>query len=150
VLLAALALEHADLDAHARAAQPRDPAPRDRGMRVAVADPDGGDAGVDHAVRARRRAAVVRARLERHRERRAAHGARAVAADRRLDRDDLRVRPPTGRVSPRPSTRSPRRPPRRPADWETSAARAARIGEREPHRALGRHRGFPRSRKKAA
>ncbi len=63
------------LDVDPGRAQLLDPSRRD-GIRIERADHDARDTGGDHGVRARRRPPVVRARLERHVERRAA---RAIA-----------------------------------------------------------------------
>ena len=76
-----------ELDLDARRAQPLEPRPSVSRVRVAGGGHDARDPGRDDRVRARRRAPVVRARLERDVERRAA---RALAG--RLERDDLGVR----------------------------------------------------------
>ena len=98
-------------------------------VRIARADDDAAHAGGDHRIGARRRAAVMGARLERHVERRAARP-RAGIAQRlglavRRDRPcgGSRARRPSGRATTtaptggfglvRPSPRRPRRSARR-------------------------------------
>ncbi len=76
------------LDLDARLAQPGEAAAVRLRVRIAGRRHDAGDSGRDDGVGARRRAALVRARLERDVERRA-----AGLLARRLERDHLGVRP---------------------------------------------------------
>ena len=75
-----------ELDLDPRGAKALEPAAVDDRVRVAGADDDARDPGVDHGVGAGRRAAVVGARLERHVEGRAARGVSGL-----LERDRLGV-----------------------------------------------------------
>ena len=80
----------------------------------------------------------MRARLERHRERGAAQRARAVAAQRGVDRDDLGVGAadrPRAAAAEHAVAAEHHRADRRVR--ERAAARAARLREREPHRGSG-------------
>ncbi len=80
----------AGLDDDAGGGEPRRALPGDQRIRIAHGDDDAADAGGDQRVGAGRRAAVVRARLERDVDGRAAH---VVAARRRVAQGhDLGVR----------------------------------------------------------
>ena len=107
-----VAVEQLDVDAGS--AQLLEPTRCNR-IRIERADDDARDARVDHSVDARWRAAMMRARLERHVQRRAARTftrlrerAHLRVVDRRRTRTSLRRRPRRRRRRPRRRADDPR------------------------------------------
>jgi hypothetical protein len=141
VLLPAFRLADAELQRDPRAAQPPQALARHFRVRVALADPDAAHARREDGVCARRRAAVVAARLERDGERRARERARAVARAGALERHDLGVRAADRARLAR--AEHPVAPEHHGSDRrirEAAPTRPLCSSERQTHRLFGRHR----------